>query len=285
MGEISKRLHQRLAAMSVASTARAPSRRRGRLFPDDPIDVQGLVKQGLDPVHAVYATVQRSSSLFSEHMSRFPELKAYAKLVGEAEEEYLPSAPPMSPLTTSYFTCWAFYDARFGPDDETLGECQIAVSDLIALGPQKLDALRVMSRSRMGVYEHIGMDNGLVRLRELITDIEYSCHSTSGYRGGKGELWYVRLLPPLRDSAGPHIVVTTPYILTQVTKQDWLEFLGRALASWAGDDESERLRRLLKFGPSPNYWNEFVAVGYHHHQYDAIFLAGIPDRKHTLPHA
>lgn len=28
-----------------------------------------------------------------------------------AEEHYLPSGPPMSPLTPSFFTCWAFFDA------------------------------------------------------------------------------------------------------------------------------------------------------------------------------
>ena len=45
------------------------------------------------------------------------------------------------------------------------------------------------------------------------------------------------------------------------------------------------LYRLLKYGPEPNYWNEFVFKAYHHHQAEAIFLAGIPDLKATLPHA
>ena len=50
-------------------------------------------------------------------------------------------------------------------------------------------------------------------------------------------------------------------------------------------NDPEGLHRFLKHGPDPNYWNEFVFKGYHHHQSDAIFLAGIPDLKATLPHA
>ena len=62
-----------------------------------------------------------------------------------------------------------------------------------------------------------------------------------------------------------------------------MQFLRRALSG--SGDEREALHRLLKYGPEPNYWNEFVFKGYHHHQDDAIFLAGIPDLKATLPHA
>ena len=40
-----------------------------------------------------------------------------------------------------------------------------------------------------------------------------------------------------------------------------------------------------KNGPDLHYWNEFAFKAYHHHQSDAIILAGIPDLKATLPHA
>ena len=41
----------------------------------------------------------------------------------------------------------------------------------------------------------------------------------------------------------------------------------------------------MKYGPEIHYWNEFVFKAYHHHQQDAVFLAGIPDVKASLPHA
>ena len=50
-------------------------------------------------------------------------------------------------------------------------------------------------------------------------------------------------------------------------------------------DEEDRLHDLLKYGLSVHHWNGFVFQAYHHHQYGAIFLAGLPDVKGSLPHA
>ena len=91
--------------------------------PKDVHDVQSLVAQGYDPLHAVYIAVQNITSVFAECVSVLPELKSYYKTVGDAEEEYMPAGPPMSPLTRSYFTTWAFFDFRFGGDHETIGTC------------------------------------------------------------------------------------------------------------------------------------------------------------------
>jgi len=286
MGDISKRLHRKLASKGHGLPTKAPKRRPGEPLPGNVKDVQMLIKDGFDPVHAVYVYIQQISSLFAEGVSQLPEMKEYAKLAKEAEEEYMPSEPPMSPLTTSYFTCWAFYDLQFGPDGDTIGQCQIDANDLICLNADQLDALKKLSQSRMGIYEHVGMEGPLVKLRELITGDGFLCHCASGYRGRHCELWYVRLLPPLVPHlASYHIVFTTPYILTQTSKADWVTYLRRVMLPFRADNDREAIHRLLKVGPEPNYWNEFVFKGYHHHQQDAIFLAGIPDRDDTLPHA
>ncbi len=42
---------------------------------------------------------------------------------------------------------------------------------------------------------------------------------------------------------------------------------------------------LLKYGPSANHWNEYIFLAYVNHQTDAIFLAGIPDIRESLPQA
>jgi hypothetical protein len=278
MGQTSKKLHDKLTRMA-APLDLPTGKMKGRA---DMPSVERWISESMDPVHAAYAFVQHISSSFAEGVSRLPEMKKYAKIVGAAQEEYMPSGPPMSPLTASFFTTWAFYDLRFDGTD-TLASCQIEANDVVCMNPDQLDALKKMADSRMGVYEHVGMDGPHVRLRELVTNAELTCHSASGYRGKGGELWYVRLLPPLLpDLARYHIVFTTPYIL-MASKDDWLQFLSRALSG--PGDEREALHRLLKYGPEPNYWNEFVFKAYHHHQSDAIFLAGIPDLKATLPHA
>jgi hypothetical protein len=192
----------------------------------------------------------------------------------------------MSPLTTSFFTCWAFFDHRIGGATDTLATCLIAANDTICMNPHQLGALRLMSQSRMGIYEHRGMEGGHVWLRELITDREFVCHSPTGYKGKKGELWYVRLFPPLEpELANYQIVFTTPYVLIGQSKDDWIAYLKRSMVGIKAPSEADALYQLLKFGLSKNYWNEFVLLAYHHHQADAVFLAGIPDLRATLPHA
>jgi len=280
MGETSKKLHKRLSKMAAPldlPTGKMPGRA-------DMPSVEQWIKEGMDPLHAAYAFVQHISSAFGESVSQLPEMKKYAKVVGAAEEEYMPSGPPMSPLTGSFFTTWAFYDLRFDGTD-TLASCQIEANDVIGMNPDPLDALKKLAASRMGIYEQVGRDGPHVRLRELLTNDDFTCHVASGYRGRTGELWYVRLLPPLLpDLACYHVAFTTPYIL-MARKADWLQFLQRSLMQFNLVDERDGLYRLLKHGPEPNDWNEFVFKAYHHHQPDAIFLAGIPDREATLPHA
>ena len=247
--------------------------------------VEKFIKDGLDPVHAAYAFIQHITSYFAEGVSNLPEMKKYAEIIIKAEDEYLPSSPPVSPLTHSFFTTWALYDLEFDGSD-TLATCLIDANDLVGLNPDQLKMMRSLATSRMGVYEHIGVEGPFVRLRELVTDAEFVCHVAAGYSGKPGELWYVRLLPPaFPEAANYHIVFTTPYILVKTSKDDWTQFLRRKTSQSNGVRNQDALHRFLKHGSTPNYWNEFVFQGYHHHQGNAIFLAGIPDLRTTLPHA
>ncbi len=225
MGEISKQLHGKLKAM--ASNVLLPQTSKGRKPSPDTPDIAQLIADGMDAIHATYVVIHHIASKFAENVSHLPEMKTFTKDIGKAEEEYLPSGPPMSPLTTSYFSCWAFFDHRIGKTTDTLAGCLIDANDIIWMNPDQSGALKKMNESRMGIYEHHGWQENFVRLRELITVREYDCHVGSGYRGKVRELWYVRLFPPL-----------VPELAT-----------------------------------------------YHHHRPDAIFLAGIPDLKSTLPHA
>jgi hypothetical protein len=238
----------------------------------------------LDPLHAVYVAVQNTTSLFAERVSRYPEFKPYYQLVAKADDEYQPSGPPMSPLTRSYFTTWAFFDLRFGPDDETIGTCRLDVGELLGMAPDVIEAIRLMSGTRMGIHEHAGTQGGQTRLRELITDVEAECYVPAGYPGRVGELWFVRLCPPIAP-AEYHVALTTPYILMGFGKADWTAYLGKSLIGLTAPEKRRRLHELLKYGREPIQWNEFVFQAYHHHQFDAIFLTGLPDARGSVPHA
>ena len=93
----SKKLHTKLTKM--AAPLKLPTGpQRGRA---DMPSIEKFIKDGLDPVHAVYTFVQNITSVLSEGVSQLPEMKKFAKIVAKSEDEYMPSGPPMSPLTAS----------------------------------------------------------------------------------------------------------------------------------------------------------------------------------------
>ena len=106
--------------------------------------VEQRVRVGMDPLHAAYTAVQNLTSLFAETVSAFDELDPYSQIVGDAQDEYLPDFPPVSPLTLSYFTCWAFFDVRFGPDLETIGTCLLDTGLDLGMDEAMLEVSRVL---------------------------------------------------------------------------------------------------------------------------------------------
>ena len=75
----------------------------------------------LDPLHAVYVYGQNKMSVFVEQLAELPVMSELTEAYLSAEEEYMPSGPPMSPLTHSYFTCWGFFDLCVGTMKESFG--------------------------------------------------------------------------------------------------------------------------------------------------------------------
>ena len=71
----------------------------------------------------------------SEQLTALKEMAPFADIISRAEDLYMPSAPPMSPLTKSYFTCWAFFDACAGPANETIGTTILEVGEPSACIP------------------------------------------------------------------------------------------------------------------------------------------------------
>jgi len=289
MGSISKKLAARLRrsrSFSRKLTEQVSDTHRTIPIAKDAEGIQECVDMGFDPVHAAYVAAQNLLSAFAESVSVLDEFEPYYEIAAAAQEEYMPSGPPMSPLTASYFTTWAFFDCAFGRDDETIGTCLLDVSDVLGLDDGMIEIIRRFQHSRMGIYVHGGtVADSKCMLRELVTNREFMCHPTSGYAGQKGQLWYVRICPPLFGLVEYHVAITTPYILTETTEDDWAAYLNRTLLDESDSDGDRDLDGLMKFGTTLHHWNEFVFQGYHHSQSDAIFLAGLPDVKGSLPHA
>jgi len=287
MGQASRKLTNRFRhSRRFTQGFRQQANQDAVRLPTDVKNIQHLVEhEGYDPLHAAYISAQNLLSFFAESVSTFDEFDAYCAIVGVAEDAYIPGGPPLSPITVSYFTTWALFDVRFGPDQETIGTCLLDVADLVGMDTRTLETVQHFQASRMGIYEHVGRVASRVRLRELVTGDTFECYVAAGYLGKEGELWYVRRCPPLRDLFNYHLVFTTPYVLTETSKADWTAYLNKSILATGRTDRRMALHEVLKYGREPRFWSEFIFLGYHHHHPDAIFLAGLPDVTGSLPHA
>jgi len=239
----------------------------------------------LHPAHALYAYAQNQVAVLSEQVTQLPAMSPFVDLVGKAEDEYLPSGPPMSPLTTSYFTCWALFDACIGENRETIGTCTIAVTSEIGLPPDLLRLIKTMQESRMGFYLLQGFEEDCAILREMVTGIECRAIVPAGHRGEKGELWLVRVLPPPMPGVLPHVAFTTPYVILQPGPEEWLAYFARTLPKIDPANTRRAYEILMKYGLERNYWNEYIFEAYVNHRTELIFLAGLPDVEESRPHS
>ncbi|MEI6127235.1 MAG: hypothetical protein WCQ99_11865 [Pseudomonadota bacterium] len=241
--------------------------------------------KGYDPVHAMYVNTQNLLSFFAEQISAFTELKSFCTRAAKAEDIYLPSGPPLSPLTNSYYSLWLLCDLVFGPDRETIIDCFLGVGPGMNVTEMHLKAAFSLKESRMGIYEHMGTDKKTITLKELLTEKTYRCICPSGYEGRKGELWYVRLVPDPLHTVDYFIIFTTPYVIYGHAIKEWEAYFARNDIDATQVGYKSRLDKLMKYGPSIHYWHEYVFLSYSKHSSDVIYLTGIPDCKATLPHA
>lgn len=237
---------------------------------------------GFHPAHAAYIYTQNQVSVMAEQLTAFKEMAPFAEVISRAEDLYMPSAPPMSPLTTSYFTCWAFFDACAGAANETIGTTVLEFGAAFGVDSELLRLIRLMQDSRMGIYIHKARKDDLAILEDLVTGATFSAIVPSGYHGKEGEIWYVRILPPPIQGSADHVVFTTPYILLEPGPHDWLAYFSRTFAQTARVDDYER---HMKYAPTREYWNDFVFEAYVNHRTEAIYLAGLPDIPESRPHS
>jgi hypothetical protein len=238
---------------------------------------------GMHPVHAAYTYTQNQVSVMSEQLTQLRALAPLVNILGPAEDTYMPSGPPMSPLTVSYYTCWAFFDACAGPARETIGTLLLEVGAEWGMHPELLQLVGLMQKSRMGVFHHEGTDAGLAILRDLATDSVVRCLVPAGYLGEAGQIWYARVLPPPFPGTTEHLVFTTPYIILQGRREEWLAYFQRVCTQTSPQARIDECERHLKYGPSIHYWNEYVFEGYVNCRHEAIFLAGFPDVPESRP--
>lgn len=204
---------------------------------------------GLHPAHAAYMYVQNQVSILSGQLTQLDEMRWFARFLAEAEDEYMPSGPPWSPLTRSFYTSWALFDVRGGPAEETIGEIVTAVGSAFGMHAELLRLIGLMHESRMGVYICEGNDGDIFVFREMVTDGVIRAVVPSRGPGRKGELWYVRLLPPAFAGTSEWVAFTTPYVLLRPGRE-WEAYFRRNLPDASVEDRICAYQHHMKYGPS-----------------------------------
>lgn len=250
----------------------------------------------LDPLHGVYMYGQNKISIFVEQLAELPALSMLTNALSDAREEYMPSGPPISPLTASYFTCWGFFDLYAGAKRESFGTVTIDLCKFLDVDDGLIGVFEKMQKSRMGFYVHEGSSGKYVFLRELITNRKIKAIVPSGYKGTQGEIWFARIMPAPFDieQFEYSVVFTTPYIVgelrgknyfSKATERDWLSYFERNLKKVGLGEKKSAYEFLMKYGFERTYWNEYVFLAYVNHRQDMILLGGYPDIPSSLPHS
>ena len=231
----------------------------------------------LDPSHRPYALMMNQVGAMVELMLGVKELAPLVDCLAKAQDEYMPGYPPMSPLTTSFFNAWAFFDQHHGAARETLGTTCLTVGRAFGMHPERTRVLESLCRSHMGFFVNEGRQGDRVILRDMVTGRTSAAKIPAGCYGSKGQLWYVRVMPAARPGLD-EVAITTPYIVLAPGLKEWGNYFQRhgGAANYA---------QHMKEGMAWNYWTEFVFEGYVNHIPEAIYLMGLPDVAETRPHS
>lgn len=265
---------------------------RAEDYQDTVISEEELSK--LDPVHGIYAFGQNKLSVFVEQLSQLPDLSRLTDAYADAEEEYMPSGPPISPLTKSYFACWGLFDLCVGARKETFCGITIDLCRFFGVDAGLIGVFEKMRNSRMGFYVHEGSSDKYVFLRELITNREIKVIVPSGYLGTQGEMWFTRVMPPPFETSrfNYSVVLITPYVVGEAqdrynflrgSEKNWSYYFKRNLKRTGIGDKVAAYEFLMKYGLNRTYWNEYIFLGYANHRQDMISLAGFPDIQDSMP--
>ncbi len=247
------------------------------------LNVRNFAAVGQETIAAPYFNAQNLLSCFAEQTIVAPPLHPIHDFISRWQDTYQPSFPPMSPITESYFYGWVLLDASFGPDKETIGTCFLDVVEQIEVSALEIEAVKNLTRSRMGLYEVKRSNGPFVVLSELLTDKEISAHIAAEYQAVIGDLLWLRLLPPLSGDLLHHVALTTPYRSQAATKTDWLAYFKRHQLLPGAPNLEKNLQTHFKYGMSQIYWSEFAFYGYVSHTPSVIDLMGFPDEPQSQP--
>lgn len=235
-----------------------------------------------NPDFHCYAAVLNTVGEFATQALHASQLSKFNNLLADAQDEYTPGYPPMSPVTTSLFHTWMTLDATISSDGPSLGELFAQWLRAKDAYPYLWKALDILNKTCCSFYEVVGVrEEENIQLRDVLQQREFPCWNSSGYPGKTGEVWYVRVVPPYMEETACSVTVSTPYVFRNENRKSIEAFFRRRLSENSTFDVLD----YLKHGTFPHYWLEYVFQAYASHTGNAIFLEGLPDDPASRPHS
>jgi hypothetical protein len=236
-----------------------------------------------DPSFHAYAAAVNVANEFAGQVFGFRDLIPFNNQVADLQEEYMPSYPPISPVTSALFAGWMVLDARDGSTGMTVGEVLLRYLQHRGTLDCVQRALAPLNDSFCSFYEVMEVHDQGLGLWNIAAQQELQCWCSSGYQGRQGEIWYVRVAPPLVQGLTRSVTMNTPYVFTDSSRRTWELFFHRHLTSAGAGGNS--LQPYLKNGKWLGYWLEFIHQAFRGYTGNMIQVSGVPDDPASLPHA
>lgn len=232
--------------------------------------------QDLDPAFLIYMQVVEFILMIATLLSSHPSLKKNMIWLQKIENKYR-SDDLLGCVTDSYFNFWRLFDLQIDESGETIATLCLSIAEYLGNYQEELQDLAIKAcNTRMGLYVNIGEKDGNLLLREILTNKEIEAICPTIYQGQEGEIWFVRIFPPVEEDQ-PSIIMTTPYIIMETTEEEWINFFKRIGLSRDSIEWEKALEGFMKHGPKPDYWLKYISEkSIPSEEEDCIFIWGLP---------
>jgi hypothetical protein len=158
----------------------------------------------LNPTHAAYVYAHNMASELAERCMAWKEMSPFV-----GQRTCTCRAVRRSARSRCPSSCAGYLRRLRGVANETIGTILVEFCDHFGIGNESSRLIQILQTSRMGFYINRGREGGLAILEELVTGATCRAIVPAGDFGMKGELWYIRVLPPPFAGDSTHVVFTS----------------------------------------------------------------------------
>lgn len=218
----------------------------------------------------ILITLTQLMSVILEHEA----MNNFASVINKTFKKY--ASKKDKSISPIFISLWSLYDARVPQDEGTFARLLLELREDFSLDNEIVQIIKLSSPSYPMIYQYLGLEKGLVILKDIITDKIYHVYHAD-YHGAIGEIWYARLLAPINNH-DPYVTLSPPYIFKNEQESDWLEYLQNHGITKRDPHVRIKLENYMKYGPSLNYWHDYLIQAFEKEiPSQCIYLNGLPE--------